>query len=299
MLDRASPEVQREIIIAQLQRQTGPGLQPIRVEDAAIELLEDSGNEAAALASLLEQELESAPDREDDEDEDHREIREILIDLLITRQHAWFEACLAYCIGELRLPGFDTFLREMARDPAPLIQNNAIVALEKLDADSNRRGAGGRRRRGRKEVEQMAIDMERILFLRSVPLFADIDGNDLQWINEITREKKFKAGQTVFRENDVGDSLYIIIKGSVRVLKGENQVILEILEERETFGEMSILDQEPRSATVEVHKDATLLAIKRDDFQRLLLARPQLAFSLFRTISRRLREAVTRFTASH
>jgi CRP-like cAMP-binding protein len=144
----------------------------------------------------------------------------------------------------------------------------------------------------------MAIDMERILFLRSVPLFTDIDGNDLQWINEITREKKYKAGQVVFRENDVGDALYIISRGSVRVVKGQNQVILQILEERECFGEMAILDQEPRSATVEVQKDATLLAIKRDDFQRLLLARPQLAFSLFHTISRRLREAVTRFTTS-
>ena len=266
-----------------------------RAQAEAIELLEGSGSEAADLAGLIERHL----DESGDADEESEGIDEIVIDLLITKQHAWFEACLAYCIGELRLYSFESFLREMARDPNALIQTNAIVGLEKLGMVRGRRSSGGRRKRGRKEVQQMAIDMERILFLRSVPLFADIDGNDLQWINEITREKKYKAGQTVFRENDVGDSLYIIISGSVRVLKGDNQVILQILEERETFGEMSILDQEPRSATVEVQKDATLLAIKRDDFQRLLLARPQLAFSLFRTISRRLREAVTRFTAAH
>ncbi|MEQ9364067.1 MAG: HEAT repeat domain-containing protein [Leptospirales bacterium] len=269
-----------------------------RARAEAIELLEGTGSEAAALAGLLEIQF-SEPNADFDDDEEAREIEDIIIDLLITKQHAWFEACVAYCIGELRLYSFESFLREMARDPTPIIKNNAIVALEKLGITRGRRTGGGRRKRTRKEVKQMAIDMERILFLRSVPLFADIDGNDLQWINEITREKKYKAGQTVFRENDVGDSLYIIINGSVRVLKGQNQVILQILEERETFGEMSILDQEPRSATVEVQKDATLLAIKRDDFQRLLLARPQLAFSLFRTISRRLREAVTRFTATN
>ncbi|MCR9142179.1 MAG: cyclic nucleotide-binding domain-containing protein [bacterium] len=268
-----------------------------RARAEAIELLEGTGSEAAALATLLE--IQSGDAEVFDDEDESREIEEIIIDLLITKQHAWFEACVAYCIGELRLYSFESFLREMARDPTPIIKNNAIVALEKLGMVRGKRTGGGRRKRTRKEVKQMAIDMERILFLRSVPLFADIDGNDLQWINEITREKKFKAGQTVFRENDVGDSLYIIINGSVRVLKGENQVILQILEERETFGEMSILDQEPRSATVEVQKDATLLAIKRDDFQRLLLARPQLAFSLFRTISRRLREAVTRFTAAN
>ncbi len=269
-----------------------------RAKAEAIELLEGTGPEAAALANLLE--IHSGEGEAlDFDDDESREIGEIIIDLLITKQHAWFEACVAYCIGELRLYSFESFLREMARDSTPIIKNNAIVALEKLGIVRGRRSGGGRRKRTRKEVKQMAIDMERILFLRSVPLFADIDGNDLQWINEITREKKFKAGQTVFRENDVGDSLYIIINGSVRVLKGEKQVILQILEERETFGEMSILDQEPRSATVEVQKDATLLAIKRDDFQRLLLARPQLAFSLFRTISRRLREAVTRFTATN
>lgn len=268
-----------------------------RAKAEAIELLEGSGSEAAALATLLELQFEGSEVLDDEEES--RDIDEIIIDLLITKQHAWFEACVAYCIGELRLYSFESFLREMARDPTPLIKNNAIVALEKLGMVRGRRTGGGRRKRSRKEVKQMAIDMERILFLRSVPLFADIDGNDLQWINEITREKKYKTGQTVFRENDVGDSLYIIISGSVRVLKGQNQVILQIIEERETFGEMSILDQEPRSATVEVQKDATLLAIKRDDFQRLLLARPQLAFSLFRTISRRLREAVTRFTATN
>ena len=140
-------------------------------------------------------------------------------------------------------------------------------------------------------VEQMAINMERILFLRSIPLFADVSGNDLRWINEITREKTYPAGKIIFKENDGGDALYIIVSGSVRIIKeGDQQVVLAILQERDYFGEMALLDREPRSASVEVQKDATLLIINQDDFQRLLLARPQIGFSLLKTLSGRLRE---------
>jgi CRP-like cAMP-binding protein len=145
-------------------------------------------------------------------------------------------------------------------------------------------------------VVKMNRDMERILFLRSVPIFSDVDGSDLQWINEIAHERKVRAGYVVFRENDIGDAMYIVLKGRVRVLKGSN-LVLQIMEDKDCFGEMSILDREPRSATVETVVETTLLAIKRDDFQRLLLARPQIAFALFKTISRRLREATERLSA--
>ncbi len=276
----------------------------------AIEILEGTGGEGAALAGLLERRIAAnarpvapvVPGGNvvlEAEDLEELTLEDIVIELLITKQHEWFEACLAYCIGELRLHEFESFLLEMCDDHAPFIRDNAVVALEKIGKLSKVKKWKGRRTsvtKLRKEVQKMAINMERILFLRSVPLFADIDGKDLQWLNEIAKERHYKAGQVVFRENDVGDALYIIIRGKVRVNKGKQNITLEILEDRDCFGEMAILDQEPRSATVEIQEDATLLAIKREDFQRLLLARPRLAFSLFRTISRRLREATARFT---
>lgn len=141
----------------------------------------------------------------------------------------------------------------------------------------------------------MAVNMERMLFLRSVPLFSEVDGDDIFWINEITREQRYSGGEIIFHENDEGDALYIIVSGSVRIIKGlEEQVTLDVLQGRDVFGEMSILDQEPRSATIETIEDTRLLVIMRDDFQRLLLARPRIAFSLFRTLSGRLRHLSTR-----
>jgi len=76
-----------------------------------------------------------------------------------------------------------------------------------------------------------------------------------------------------------------VIKGS------EKPTTLAILQTGDCFGEMALLDSEPRSASIEVQKYANLLVLHRDDFQRLLLACPQIASALFKTLSRRLREA--------
>ncbi|HMW60810.1 MAG TPA: cyclic nucleotide-binding domain-containing protein, partial [Leptospiraceae bacterium] len=142
----------------------------------------------------------------------------------------------------------------------------------------------------------MDTRMERFLFLRSVPLFSEVDGVDLHWINEITHEQKFRARANIFREGDPGESLYIIISGSVRIFKGQKgkELTIDILQERDCFGEMAILDQEPRSASVVAVRNTRLLVINRSDFQRLLIARPRISFALFKTMSRRVREANAR-----
>jgi HEAT repeat protein len=141
-----------------------------------------------------------------------------------------------------------------------------------------------------KEVQNMAGNIERILFLKSASLFADVAGSDLPWIDEIAREHTYPAGEVIFRENEMGDTLYIIVEGQVRVLKGEEAVTLAVLQERDCFGEMAILDGEPRSATVETMREARLLEIAREDFNQLLLARPQIGFALIKNLNRRLRQ---------
>lgn len=249
-----------------------------------VELLEGAGEFSAELARLLEARENGRKTSEED-----LELYEILIDLMVQKQEPWFMACVIFAIGELHVRELGDYLQGLMTHPAQLVRNNAAIAAKKL-------GLRGGRKVDSAEVKKMNRDMERILFLRSVPIFSDVDGSDLQWINEIAHERKVRAGYVVFRENDVGDAMYIVLKGRVRVLKGAN-LVLQIMEDKDCFGEMSILDREPRSATVETVVETTLLAIKRDDFQRLLLARPQIAFALFKTISRRLREATERLSA--
>ena len=258
-----------------------------RAKAEAIEALEESCPEARELVRVLEAKYFPT-----DGDPPQMQLVEVLRGLLREEKRTWLRACLIYVIGELHVSELKSDLWELRNNEHLLLNNNVHLALRKI-------GIEGDRDIDETEVDQMAITMERILFLRSVSLFADVDGSELQWIADIVQEKTYSAGEIVFEENDPGDALYIIARGSARILKGgAGQVVLAILQAGDFFGEMALLDQEPRSASVEVQQDATMLMIAREDFQRLLLARPHIAFALLRNLNRRLREMNTKLLQS-
>lgn len=131
-------------------------------------------------------------------------------------------------------------------------------------------------------------------FLASVPLFGSLDPSDRQRFGEVTRERTYPKGSVILFENDPGDSLYIVRSGRVKVvLIGEDgrEVILGVLGVGEHFGELSLIDQQPRSATVIAMEDASLLILHRDDFRRRVEASPAVAWALLTELSRRLRRA--------
>ena len=223
-------------------------------------------------------------------------LKELFDDLILEEEETWLRICTVYSVGELRLKELGKKLvdlhKELDRDPRdPLaLKNHVDMAIQKL-------GIQDISTIDEKESKKMELNMKRILFLRSVPLFADVDGNDLKWINEIITERKYSKGNVVFQENDEGNEMFVIEEGSVRVTTGEdNRVTLAVLGDRECFGEMAILDGEPRSATVETVKNSKFYVINRFDFQDLLLARPKIAFALIRTLNQRLRSTLTTLT---
>ena len=192
----------------------------------------------------------------------------------------WTKACALYLAGEMGLDVLDE-IRKLLDDGTVWLQANGRLALKRIQQHEQLT----------EEEKSMALNMERMLFLRSVPLFRDLSGNDLSIVNDIAAERAFSKDDLVVEEGSAGDSLYIILDGSMRVVKGkEGGTTLAVLQEREAFGEMAILDDEPRSATVEAQTDGRLLEIRQADFQRLLVARPRMALALFRTLSQRLRE---------
>ncbi len=140
----------------------------------------------------------------------------------------------------------------------------------------------------------MLLTMEKILFLKSVPIFSGMTGEELMVLAEIVEEIEIKEGETVFRENDPGEDLFVIVRGKVNIIRSEgtpSEAIIAMLEERECFGEMSILDDEPRSATVRTAADTLLLKIQQDEFRELIREEPDVAFKVFRVFTRRLRNA--------
>jgi CRP-like cAMP-binding protein len=131
-------------------------------------------------------------------------------------------------------------------------------------------------------------------FLQSVPLFARLGEGSLEAILRLTRRRKFRKDEVIFHENEVGDSLFIILRGRVKVaIFGDDgkEVTLSTLSEGDFFGEMSLLDQEPRSATTIAEEECELLALQRDDFTRALEQDPGMSASLIQVLADRLRKA--------
>jgi len=131
-------------------------------------------------------------------------------------------------------------------------------------------------------------------FLSTVPLFGGLDQIELQRFAELTREKFYPRGSVILFENDPGDSLFVVRQGRVKVvLIGEDgrEVILGVLGVGEHFGELSLIDDRPRSAHVIAMDDSHLLVLRREDFRKRVESSPAVAWSLLTEMSRRLRRA--------
>jgi CRP-like cAMP-binding protein len=130
--------------------------------------------------------------------------------------------------------------------------------------------------------------------LRRVPLLAALGDAELEAFAPFLRERRYPRGSMVLAQGDSGESLYLIAAGQVKVVlihEDGREVILSVLGEGAFFGEMALLDQEPRSAHVVAMTDSMLLQLRRDDFQARLRSGPDVAIALLRELSRRLRRA--------
>ncbi len=131
-------------------------------------------------------------------------------------------------------------------------------------------------------------------FLATVPLFKSLDAAELHRFGELVREKSYPKGSVILFEDDPGDSLFVVREGRVKVsliAEDGREVILGILGIGAHFGELALIDDQPRSAHVIAMEESTLLVLRRDDFRRRVEANPIVAWSLLTELSRRLRRA--------
>ena len=134
------------------------------------------------------------------------------------------------------------------------------------------------------------IVVEKILFLRHVPLFANMATSELTQVAAIAREVTYPAGSRIIQQGEHGDHMFLIVDGEVSVMRGETP--LKVLGPRDFFGEMSIIDGEPRSASVTAQTDCLLLRIDKEDFQQLLSTYSSAALSVARALNQRLRDVL-------
>jgi CRP/FNR family cyclic AMP-dependent transcriptional regulator len=131
-------------------------------------------------------------------------------------------------------------------------------------------------------------------FLATIPLFSGLQRDELNKFAELTRERAYPKGSVILFQDDPGDSLFVLRQGRVKVvLIGEDgrEVILGVLEPGAHFGELALIDDQPRSAHVIAMDDAQLLILRREDFRRRVEANPSVAWALLTELSRRLRRA--------
>jgi CRP/FNR family cyclic AMP-dependent transcriptional regulator len=130
--------------------------------------------------------------------------------------------------------------------------------------------------------------------LRNVPLFAGLDEQQLQMLARAMVRKNVGRNARIIGAGDPTDTLYIVINGRLKVLMSDEQgreVILSILGPGEFFGEMGLLDDSPRSASVVALEACELLAISKTEFKRSLAENFELSLAVMRGLVRRLREA--------
>jgi signal transduction histidine kinase len=127
--------------------------------------------------------------------------------------------------------------------------------------------------------------------LRQIPLFADLSEEDLERLYRMAETVSIPAGQLVLREGDPGDSLYVVLEGELEVTKrqGSQDVLLALYDPGQFFGEMALLEQAPRSASVRTVQESRLLVISQAAFQSLLSCNPSAPLRILHTVTSRLR----------
>ena len=133
--------------------------------------------------------------------------------------------------------------------------------------------------------------MDRTGLLKAIPLFESLEDEDLAALVNKLREVTVASGETVFAQGDEGDAVYVIEDGAVDIVagSGKQKVILTSLFKRQYFGELSLLDGAPRSATAVASRDSHLFALERDDFVEFIKRRPDAALSIMHEVGERIR----------
>lgn len=130
--------------------------------------------------------------------------------------------------------------------------------------------------------------------LQQVSLFEGLDESDINDIAPLLQRRKFVRGDVVVQVNTPGDRLYLVESGKLKVClsnQNDDEIILSILKEGSFFGEMALLEEKPRSASVIALQATWLYELSRESFLRFVESRPRTLLNILRVVSERLRRA--------
>ena len=135
---------------------------------------------------------------------------------------------------------------------------------------------------------------ERTMALKAVPFFTQLNDRELDVVRAVAAEKTYPKNAVVLTEGEMGDSLYMIQSGKVKVFIGDEdgrEIILKILGPGDFFGEMSMIDKQARSASVNTSEASTFLVLTHAAFEKCVEQSPRIANMVMRILAQRIREA--------
>lgn len=138
-----------------------------------------------------------------------------------------------------------------------------------------------------RHIENEISELERVIVLKNTPLFAETPENVLTSIVPIMNEVTYHEGQEVFQKGAIGNCMYVIYSGEIGIV--DHDVLFATMSKGDIFGELALLDSEPRSATALAKSDVLLFRIDQDDFYDLMEERDELLRSVLRILCQRIR----------
>jgi ATP/ADP translocase/HEAT repeat protein len=213
----------------------------------------------------------------------------------------WIKVCALYCVAECNVALCLEAVKAALADPAPHVRETALWALSQLAPAAYRQSlemfqhdacpAVARVIRRIAAAGQgepsMLLTIEKVLILKTVSIFAETPEEILAEVAAILEEVEVQAGETILHKDDVGRCMYIIVDGRVRIHNGDH--VIAYLGARDIFGELAVLDAEPRSASATVEVDTQLFRLDQDALYELMTDRFEVARGIIRVLCRRVR----------
>lgn len=188
-------------------------------------------------------------------------------------------------------PQLRSLLQEALNNPEPLIQQSARTAFQKIEYVQKGITTETTNTIENSETEQLSI-VQRIIILKEISFFHSISINQLEMLAKVCEQKKYTKDARIFKKGDPGGVLYILVDGEVGIEqeKRVGSALLATIEKGSYFGEMSLFDNSPRSASATAMKDCFVLELNRAPIITLTMQNPDLALELINMLSQRIRE---------
>ena len=141
----------------------------------------------------------------------------------------------------------------------------------------------------------MLTVIEKVLFLQDVDIFEHVTNEDLSHIAAVADEVRFKAGEEIYKEGESSDSMYMVLKGNVKIHIGESLVMIQNL--KDVFGAWSLFDDEVRLVSATAFEDCLLLRIDKEDMIEILADHVGITEGILKAMAKRLHSVARRVGA--